>query len=58
LSDHIPTAEIIAQRFYAGVHTTRVLCPGCHRTHVHRWAGDSGPYTGACGTVYIIGGQP
>ena len=52
MTDPIPAAEIIAERFYGGIRTVRVLCVRC-RTHLHKWAG-AGLYLAPCGTTYTI----
>lgn len=55
----IPAAEVIADRRYGGQRTARCLCPGCGRTHLHRWPTDtSTPLAAPCGAIYTIGGRP
>ena len=56
----IPAAEVIAEHFYGGRRTVRVLCPLCGRTHLHLWLADlSTPQAAHCGQgFYTIGARP
>jgi hypothetical protein len=52
---NVLTAEVIADRRYGGQRTARILCPGCGRTHLHRWPTDATtPLVGPCGSIYTI----
>jgi hypothetical protein len=53
----VPAAELIAERFYGGIRTARVICPFCGRTHLHPWPADAAtPHVAHCNRgLYTIG---
>jgi hypothetical protein len=50
MTTSLPVAEVIGEHVYGGLHTVRVTCSFCGRTHLHRWpTTDTTPVVAHCG---------